>query len=376
MKENKLGDVCNMEEKKALFKETDLLKLVARVIEKWKFILVVTFCFSVFGVIIALSTVRKYTAEVVAAPESSGSSLSNSGLGSLASMMGINMGLGESSDAIYPLLYPEIVSSLPFLTSLFDVRVEDIDGNVNATYYTYLKHYRKETWLDHVKKIPGKAVGSIKGLFGSSQEDEEVQEFNPYMLSKNQMTMVKELNSNIGIFVDKKTNVLSLSFTDRDPRVAATMVDTIMWRLQHEITEYRTKKANDDCAYIESMYLESKDSLEVAQERYADFVSRNRNIINEYVIVEKERLEAEKNLKTSLHTQWAQQLLLARAKVQEKTPVFVTLKPAVIPAIPSSMGRSLMLLLFTFVGGIIAVMYVLLKDSFVSIFRKLFTSNK
>ena len=376
MKENKLGDVCNMEEKKALFKETDLLKLVARVIEKWKFILVVTFCFSVFGVIIALSTVRKYTAEVVAAPESSGSSLSNSGLGSLASMMGINMGLGESSDAIYPLLYPEIVSSLPFLTSLFDVRVEDVDGNVNATYYTYLKHYRKETWLDHVKKIPGKAVGSIKGLFGSSQEDEEVQEFNPYMLSKNQMTMVKELNSNIGIFVDKKTNVLSLSFTDRDPRVAATMVDTIMWRLQHEITEYRTKKANDDCAYIESMYLESKDSLEVAQERYAGFVSRNRNIINEYVIVEKERLEAEKNLKTSLHTQWAQQLLLARAKVQEKTPVFVTLKPAVIPAIPSSMGRSLMLLLFTFVGGIIAVMYVLLKDSFVSIFRKLFTSNK
>ena len=376
MKENKLGDVCNMEEKKALFKETDLLKLVARVIEKWKFILVVTFCFSVFGVIIALSTVRKYTAEVVAAPESSGSSLSNSGLGSLASMMGINMGLGESSDAIYPLLYPEIVSSLPFLTSLFDVRVEDIDGNVDATYYTYLKHYRKETWLDYVKKIPGKAVGSIKGLFGSSQEDEEVQEFNPYMLSKNQMTMVKELNSNIGIFVDKKTNVLSLSFTDRDPRVAAIMVDTIMWRLQHEITEYRTKKANDDCAYIESMYLESKDSLEVAQERYADFVSRNRNIINEYVIVEKERLEAEKNLKTSLHTQWAQQLLLARAKVQEKTPVFVTLKPAVIPAIPSSMGRSLMLLLFTFVGGIIAVMYVLLKDSFVSIFRKLFTSNK
>lgn len=366
-----------MEEKKVvLLRETDLLKLVGRIIEKWKFILVVTFCFSVFGIIIALSTVREYTAEIVAAPESSGSSLSNSSLGSLASMMGINVGLGESSDAIYPLLYPEIVSSLPFLTSLLNVRVETLDGNVDTTYYTYLKHYRKETWLDHVKKVPGKTIGCIKGLFGSSQETEDVQEFNPYMLSKNQMTMVKALNSNIGIFVDKKTNVLSLSFTDRDPRVAATMVDTIMWRLQQEITEYRTKKANDDCAYIESMYLESKDSLEVAQERYADFVSRNRNIINEYVIVEKERLEAEMNLKTTLHTQWAQQLLLARAKVQEKTPVFVTLRPAVVPAIPSSIGRSLMLLLFTFVGGIISVMYVLLKDSFVSIFRKLFTSYK
>ena len=73
---------CTMEEKKALFKEADLLKLVGRIIDKWKFIFIVTFCFSVFGVIIALSTVREYTSEVVVAPESSGSSKISSGVSS------------------------------------------------------------------------------------------------------------------------------------------------------------------------------------------------------------------------------------------------------------------------------------------------------
>lgn len=360
-----------MEEKKALFKEADLLKLVGRIIDKWKFIFIVTFSFSVFGVIIALSTVREYTAEIVAAPESSGSSLSNSSLGSLASMVGINVGLGESSDAIYPLLYPEIVSSLPFLTSLFNVRVETLDGNVDTTYYTYLKHYRKETWLDVVKTLPSKTLGKIKGLFSSSQGNEDTPDFNPYMLSKKQMSMVENLNSNIGIFVDKKTNVLTLSFTDRDPRVAAIMADTIMYRLQQIITEYRTKKAVDDCEYIEQMYIESKDSMEIAQRIYADFVTRNRNIVNEHVLVEKERLEADKELKTALHSQWAQQHLLAKAKVQEKTPVFVTLKPATIPAKPSSMGKMMRVVLYAFLGCFFAVVYILAKDSVISIWHKI-----
>ena len=105
-----------MEEKKVvLLRETDLLKLVGRIIEKWKFILVVTFCFSVFGIIIALSTVREYTAEVVVAPEASGSSMISSSVSSLASMMGVNIGMSESGDALYPTLYPDILTSLPFL---------------------------------------------------------------------------------------------------------------------------------------------------------------------------------------------------------------------------------------------------------------------
>ena len=359
-----------MEVKRKLIKEADLLKMIGQIMDKWKFIFVVAMCFSLFGLLIAVSTVKEYTAEIVVAPETSGPS-GVSGLGALASMAGFNLSMGESGDAIYPLLYPDVISSLPFLTSLFDVRVANIDGTVDTTYYAYLKHYRKKTWIDDVKLFPIKAKNWLIGFFSSSPEGPESAVLDPYLLTKRQMNLVENLNSAIGIFVDKKTDVITLSFVDRDPRVAAAMVDTIMNRLQQEITQYRTKKAIDDCLYIERMYLEAKDSLDVSQQRYADFVSCNRNVINEYVIIEKERLVADKDLKTALHTQWAQQLQLARAKVQEKTPVFVTLKPAAVPAIPSSMGKMMKIMLYGFFGVVFAVAYVLLKAPIRSAWRKI-----
>ena len=95
------------------------------------------------------------------------------------------------------------------------------------------------------------------------------------------------------------------------------------------------------------------------------------NVVNEYVIIEKEKLEADKELKTALHTQWAQQLMLAKAKVQEKTPVFVTLKPATMPAEPSSMGRMVKTVLFAFIGAVFAILYILMKDSAMSAWRKI-----
>lgn len=361
-----------MEEKKVLLKEADLLDMIGRIIKKKKFVIIVTFCFALFGVIMALSTVRSYTAQVVVAPESSSSSNMGSGLSSLASMVGINMSASGGDDAIYPQLYPDVVRSLPFLTSLFDVEVKTLDNSVNTTYYAYVKNYRKESWLDYVETLPTKTIAGMKMLFVSSEASTIPEsEFNPYMLSKKQVTMVEKLNANIGLFVDKKTDVITLSFTDRDPLVAAAMADTIMNRLQQKVTEYRTKKVVDDCKYIEKMYFESKDSLDASQKRYADFVSCNRNVISEHVNIEKEKLEADKELKTTLYTQWAQQLLLAKAKVQESTPVFVTLKPTTVPANASSMSRSMKVILYTFFGALFAVAYILMKEPVYSAWRKI-----
>ena len=67
---------------------------------------------------------------------------------------------------------------------------------------------------------------------------------------------------------------------------------------------------------------------------------------------------------------------LSIEQVQEYTPVFVTLKPAAVPAMPSSMRRSMVLILYTFFGGVLAVAYVLLKEPFINVYRKLFKSKR
>ena len=70
--------------------------------------------------------------------------------------------------------------------------------------------------------------------------------------------------------------------------------------------------------------------------------------------------------------QWAQQLQLAKAKVQEYTPAFTILQPASVPALPSSMSRLKQVILYTLLGGALAVGYVLLKDYIVEIWQKVF----
>lgn len=80
---------------------------------------------------------------------------------------------------------------------------------------------------------------------------------------------------------------------------------------------------------------------------------------------------ADKELKTTIFAQWAQQLLLAKAKVQEKTPVFVTLKPAAISVRASSMGRAMMVVLYAFLGGLFASAYVLFKEPFIESWNRI-----
>lgn len=362
----------NNNKKKPLQLEVDLLQLISKVFAKWKLVLLVTIGFMVIGVVMALSSTKEYTAQVVVAPEASTSDIGG-GLASLASFAGI--GLGTSSDAIYPLLYPDIIRSLPFLCSLLDVHVQSSDGSIDATYSYYAKKLRKRTWVSKVKSFPKKAIGKIKSLFKEKEPEGNFYAFNPYRLSKKQMEMVKALDASINVAVDLKTEVITLSFTDQDPQIAAMMVDTIKVRLQERITEYRTKKAISDCAYIEKLYIESKAEYEKSQEAYAEYVDRNRNVTQERFLVEKERLAADRDLKNSLYMQWAQQLQLSKAKVQEYTPAFTTLKPATVPALPSSMSRSMMVILYTFFGGALAIAYVLLKDYVVEVFHKLFDNK-
>lgn len=365
-----------LDAKKPLLKEADLLQLVGKVLSKWKFIMKFTICFMVFGLIMAVTMIKKYTAQVVVAPESSSSSMMSGGLGSLASMVGFDLGSIGGDDAIYPLLYPDIVQSLPFLSSLFDVNVKSLDGTVDTTYFYYKDKLQKKNWVSYVKTAPKKAIKGVMKLFSPKKPGGNPAIFDPYNLSEKQMLMIENLNASISIFVDKKTNVVTLSYTDQDPLIAATMVDTIMCRLQNTITSYRTKKVVDDCAYIEKLYLKSKEEYEKAQEAYATYVDRNRNVMQERFLIEKERLEADKDLKNTLYTQWAQQLMLAQAKVQEYTPVFVTLKPAAIPALPSTMRKLMVLIAFTFAGAVLAIAYILLKDPITDTFHKLFKSKK
>ena len=282
------------------------------------------------------------------APEVEGGSRSLGGLSSLAGMAGINVNAGESSDALYPELYPDIVSSVGFTTELFPVSVEDEEGELKTTLYNYLKEEQRSPWWSAILSLPFKCIGWITSLFRDEEEENVGQGIDPFRLTEDETDVVKILNERISVSVDKKTSVITLSVTMQDPLISATMTDTVMQKLQNYITEYRTNKAD-----------EAQKKYYVAQQAYADYVDMNQNISLRSVQTRQERLQNEMNLAYNLYNQTAQQLQLAKAKVQENTPVYTIVQAATVPLKASKPSKLMILVGFVFLAGVISVGWIL-----------------
>ncbi|MBR6370821.1 MAG: hypothetical protein IKS24_07050 [Bacteroidaceae bacterium] len=359
-------------EKKPIVKEQDIIELFSRILKRKKFILIITAVSFVVGSILAFTSVKQYTAEVMVSPESAESTALSGNINSLASMVGLDF--STSSEAIYPLLYPDIINSLPFLTSLIEKRVSVTtkDGIIDTTYAYYQAKIQRRYWFTTVIKTPKRLVKkAVQSLIGKKIVTGSPDIFDPYRLSEQQIQQIESLKNKISVFVDKKTEVITLSFKDSDPEVAALMVHYIESELETKVVDYRTRKAQKDCEYMYKLYEESKKEYEKAQAEYADFVDHNRNITLERVQIERQRLEDEKDLKNTLYSQWAQQLLLSQAKLQLNTPVFTIIKPAAVPPLPSSIRRLFLLAIYTVLGFLVSVGWVLLKEPITAVFRKL-----
>ena len=331
--------------------EIDLLELAGRVWAGRRLVLKCCGLAVVLALVVAFSIPKEYTTTVVLAPEVKAGSRSLGGLGALAGMAGIQMGSGESGDALYPDLYPDIVSSIGFSIELFDVPVRDVNGEVNTNLYTYMKEKLRSPWWSAVLSFPFKCLGWVMSLFKEEEKSAEG-DVDPFRLTKEEDGVVKALNQRIAVSVDKKTSLISLSVTMQDPLIAATMTDTVMAKLQDYITEYRTNKARHDLDFTQRLYDEAQKKYYDAQQAYADYVDMNQNISLRSVQTRQERLQNEMNLAYNLYNQMAQQLQLAKAKVQENTPVYTIVQAATVPLRASKPSKMMILIGFIFLAGV------------------------
>lgn len=297
----------------------------------------------VLGILIALSTPKQYTVSVTLSPEM-GSGKSSSGLASMAaSFLGGSVG-NDSPDALNATLAPDIVISTPFLLELFEARVVSQNKQIDTTFTAYLDK-QKSSWISYVLKVPGMAIGGIKSLFSNKEQEETgtVQE-GTIELNEKDAAKLGSLRKAIVTEVDKKTSITTLSVTLQDPKVTATIADSVVSKLQQYITAYRTSKAKEDCQYLEKLFKERQQEYYDAQQRYARYVDANSNVVFQSTMAERERLQNDMNLAYQVYSQVAQQLQVARAKVQEEKPVFAVVEPAVVPLNPSGTSRKVILL--------------------------------
>ncbi len=337
-------------------KEFDLLQIASQLWAQRRKVFKWCFCGAVLGLIVAFSIPKEYSVSVKLAPELPDSKTSGGSLGALASMAGLSAGSTGGSDAVYPMLYPDVVSSVPFITGLFDVLVTTKDGET-MTVEEFMKEKTTGPWWGVIFGLPGKIIGAIK-----SGDDEEVpadHKLDNFQLTLSESRMYDALSKRISTSVDNKTYVVTIDVKMQDPRVSAILADTVVSRLQEYITEYRTNKARKDLAYAEKLNEEAKETYHEAQQKYADYVDKNQGIAFRSAQITRDRLENEAALAFNLYNQTAQQVQKSQAKVQEMKPICAVLTPPTVPVKPSSPRKFLILIGYTFLAFVACAAWIL-----------------
>jgi uncharacterized protein involved in exopolysaccharide biosynthesis len=253
-----------------------------------------------------------------------------------------------------------LVNSTDFKTTLFHVPVtiegdkEEGEADRTMSYYDYLSNEQKAPWWSAAMK----AVLSMLKSDDSKLNDK----VNPFRLTKEQADIVKAINKNVVCDVDKKTMVITITVTDQNPVICATMADTVKNRLQNFITDYRTSKARVDLDYNKKLYVEAKAKYEQARERYAAYSDSHRNVTSQAGQTKEADLQNEMNMQQQIYQQVVAQLQQAEMKVQQETPAFTTLQSATVPVRKTGPKRAQVCLIFLFLAFLGTTAWILYKE--------------
>lgn len=374
MTENKSNTEQNSENNKPTVdeQEIDLMDILRRIIGIRKAIYKAAGLGLVIGIIVALSIPKQYTVKVILSPEMGDSKGGNRLAGLAASFLGSDATMSEGTDALNASLSSDIVSSTPFLLELFDIKVVTSEKK-NIVLSTYLEE-QSSPWWNYVIGLPGMIIGSVKSMFVS--EDEKNVATNGYQegiieLTKKEAKKIDFLRRNIFALMDTKTAITQVSVTLQDAKVTAVVADSVVRKLQKCIISYRTSKAKDDCLYLEKLFKERQSEYYAVQRKYANYVDSHDDLILQSVRTEQERLQSDMSLAYQVYSQVANQLQVARAKVQEVKPVFAVVEPAVVPQQPSGMGLKVYVLLFAFLIVICTIVWAIIGKKMWEQLRKI-----
>lgn len=338
----------------------DIMGMVNKLWDNRKMILRWCIFGAVVGLVVGFSIPKTYRTRAILAPETQ--QRIGSGVSSIASMMGVS--LDNSMDAIDVDMYPDVVTSTPFLFNLVNLEVKTRDGEVQTTLQDYVLNYQKQPWWDYVLGAPGKAMSWAVGLLKPAKEENRADTvMNIGNLPKDTRKAMSYLGSIISVDVDKKTGKTLLSLEMQDPYVAATVLEAVMENLKTYMSEYRTSKSRQDVANLEKICEERRKEYYDAQMAYAKATDANKNVVLNSTKADLQRMQQDVNLAYQVYSQVATQLEGARIKVQQSKPVFAVLEPVTVPLKKAGPSKAKMLVLFTFLAGFCAVAWALLgKD--------------
>lgn len=350
--------------------EIDLIALAKTLWKGRRTIIITVIIFAVFGVFVALFSKKEYEAYTIMVPQIENQSSKLGGLSSLASLAGFDMDMNAGSDAISPILYPQIISSVSFQLEIMNAEYlfEDLENPISLLDYYLTVH--KPGLFGIIKKytigLPGLIISSIRGE-PSDEVSDSYSEI--YKLSKNQDEVRKIIEKNLSLELNDKEGYLTLVSRFHQAFLSAQVAQKSQKLLQEYVTQFKIKKAEAKLEFIKERYEENRGEFEEAQSKLAAFRDANKNISSEIMRTQEERLQNEYQLAFDVYSELAKQLEQSLIKVEEDTPVFSIISEVTVPIEKSKPNRKLILLIWIILG-VFAGISIILGRSFYSIVNK------
>ena len=290
--------------------EIDLRELFSVLWAGKKLIVGITAIFALVAVFYALSIPNQYRATAIVSPaQDGGGGLSGAlgQLGGLASLAGVSIGGGESSEAQVAQeimrsrgFIEEFISENNLAVEVFAAEGWDMGSNqleINADIYDV----DSSLWLRDASA--GKTVGP------SGWE------------------LFKKFSGMFSVSEDTKTGMVSISVEYFSPQLAKEWVDRLVIGINQHMQSRKLEKVNINIQYLEAQI--QKTSIAEMREVF-------------YTIIE-EQIKSK---------------MLAEASPEY---AFVTVSPAMVPEEKSQPKRALICILGTLLGGMLSVLWVLVR---------------
>ena len=356
------------------FKEEDEIDIIALLKTLWigkKLIVKTTILFFIIGCIVALLSPIVYTAQTTFVPQVSEDQMSstNKGLGSLASLAGINLNQGSTNSDSYlsPLLYSKIANSDEFSLKLIE---EDLIS-LNGEKFTLKEYMLSDTnssfnLIGFIKKY---TIGLFVKNNNELKSNEIVNDYN--FISQEEFNLVKIFKEKFSILLNDKDGYIEVIASDKDAFISTQLVKIVTKNLQSRIIELRTNKIKERLEYSKNQYEQKQIEFNILQNNVADFKDSNKNISTARFMSELQKLESEYQLQQSILMNLASEYNNNKIKLNKDTPIFSVIDEVSVPNVRSEPKRSLMILIYVFFGIALSIAFLLFKEPLIGIIKKI-----
>jgi uncharacterized protein involved in exopolysaccharide biosynthesis len=268
-----------------------------------------------------------YSSSAILLPETEKSKLS--GIADIASLAGINIG---GSDGSLFKLYPSIIKSEAILK--------------NVIYKNYYSIHKKDSI-------------NIIQLNGINKNDP----------AKEYELTLDKLENNLGVSMDMKTSILTITYDEREPQITADIINQIIVELDNFIRKKRNTSATAQRKFIGTRIEQVISDLTNSEDKLKAFREKNRSILSSpELILEQERLIRDVTINNTIYIELKKQYEIAKIEEVKNIPIINVLDYARPAALKSSPKRGIILATVLVFSFILLFIYSIFKNRLYEMF--------